>query len=115
MRDMAEMADISDDENSPNYRGNQPTSLGDAQRAHNFFMMLRGQSSGSRRVDSVADALMRNASHGENSEEEPDSDDHMETASETRRRYFESTQDQVSDPDRWAILHYSEFTDEEET
>lgn len=115
MRNMAEMADISDDENSPNDRGNQPTSLGDAQRAHNFFMMLRGQSSGSRHVDSVADALMRNASHGENSEEEPDSDDHMETASETRRRYFESTQDQISDPDLWAMLHYNEFTDEEET
>ena len=60
MRNMAEMADISDDdEESPNYRGSQPTSLGDAQRAHNFFMMLRGQTSGSRHVDSVVDALTR--------------------------------------------------------
>ena len=66
-------------------------------------------------MDSVADALLRNASHGEDSEEEPDSDEHMETASETRRRYFESTQDQVSDPDLCAMLHYNEFTDEEET
>ena len=60
MRNMAEMADISDDEDSPNYRGNQPTSLGDWQGARNFFMVLRGQTSGSRHVDSVADALMRN-------------------------------------------------------
>ena len=59
MRNMAQMADISDDEESPNYRGSQPTSLGDAQRAHNFFMMLRGQTSGSRHVDSVVDALTR--------------------------------------------------------
>ena len=66
----------------------KPSSLGDAQRAHK--------------------------SHGEESEEEQDSDEHMETASETRRRYYESTQDQVSDPDLWAILHYGEFTDEEE-
>ena len=38
MRNMAEMADISDDEESPNYQGGEPVSLGDAQRAHNFFM-----------------------------------------------------------------------------
>ena len=110
MRNMAEMADISDDEDSPNDRGNQPTSLGDAQRAHNFFMVLRGQTSGSRHVDSVADALMRSES-----EEEQDSDDHMETASQTRRLYYESTQDQVSDPDLWVLLRYGEYTNEEET
>eukprot|EP00435_Cladocopium_sp_Y103_P054957 s1622_g18.t1 len=40
MRNMAEMADISEDEEPPNFRGNQPVSLGDARRAHNFFMML---------------------------------------------------------------------------
>ena len=39
----------------------------------------------------------------------------METAFEVRRRYYGSTQDQVSDPDLWAHLHYAEFTDEEET
>ena len=115
MRNMAEMADISDDdEESPNYRGSQPTSLGDAQRAHNFFMMLRGQTSGSRHVDSVVDALTRGEAHGDESGEE-DSDEHMEAASEVRRRYYGSTQDQVSDPDLWAHLHYAEFTDEEET
>ena len=114
MRNMAEMADISDDEESPNYRGSQPTSLGDAQRAHNFFMMLCGQTSGSRHVDSVVDALTRGEAHGDDSGEE-DSDEHMETASEVRRRYYGSTQDQVSDPDFWAHLHYAEFTDEEET
>ena len=45
-------------------------------------------------MDSVADALMRSES-----DEEQDSDDQMETEFQTRRRYFESTQDQVSDPD----------------
>jgi hypothetical protein len=105
MRNMAEMADISDDEESPSYRGNQPVSLGDAQRAHNFFMTLRGRS-GSRHVDSVADALMQNEDHGE---ESGDSDEHMETESEVNRRYYSSTQDQVSDPDLWAHLHYAEF------
>ena len=104
MRNMAEMVDISDDEESPSYRGNEPVSLGDAQRAHNFFMMLRGRS-GSRHVDSVADALMRNEDHGE----EEDSDERMETESEVNRRYYSSTQDQVSDPDLWAHLHYTEF------
>ena len=103
MRNMAEMVDISDDEESPSYRGNEPVSLGDAQRAHNFFMMLRGRS-GSRHVDSVADALMRNEYHGEE-----DSDERMETESEVNRRYYSSTQDQVSDPDLWAHLHYTEF------
>ncbi|CAL1171241.1 unnamed protein product [Cladocopium goreaui] len=104
MRNMAEMVDISDDEESPSYRGNETVSLGDAQRAHNFFMMLRGRS-GSRHVDSVADALMRNEDHGE----EEDSDERMETESEVNRRYYSSTQDQVSDPDLWAHLHYTEF------
>ena len=107
MRNMAEMADISDDEDSPNFRGSQPTSLGDAQRAHNFFMMLRGQTSRSRHVGSVTDALMRN-------ECDEDSDERMETASETRRRYYQSTQDEVSDPDLWAILQYGKYTDGEE-
>ena len=58
-------------------------------------------------MDSVADALMRN-------ESDEDSDERMETASETRRRYYQSTQDEVSDPDFWAILHYGEYTDGEE-
>ena len=115
MRNMAEMADISDDEDSPNYRSNQPTSLGDAQRAHNFFMLLRGQTARGRHVNLVADALIRNESFGEESEEERESDAEMETASEARRRYYQSTQDEVSDPDLWASLHYGEFTDEEET
>eukprot|EP00435_Cladocopium_sp_Y103_P042074 s4054_g11.t1 len=108
MRNMAEMADVSEDEEFPNFRGNQPVSLGDAQRAHNFSMMLRGRTSGSRHVDSIADALMRRETHGE------DDNEQMETASEARRRYYESTQDQVSDPDLWAYLHYSEFTDEKQ-
>ena len=77
-------------------------------------MMLRGQTSGSRHVDSVVDALTRGETHGDESGEE-DSDEHMETAFEVRRRYYGSTQDQVSDPDLWAHLHYAEFTDEEET
>ena len=38
----------------------------------------------------------------------------METASEARRRYYQSTQDEVSDPDLWASLHCGEFTDEED-
>ena len=91
MRNMAEMADISDDEESPSYRSNQPVSLGDAQRAHNFFMTLRGRS-GSRHVDSVAGALMQNEDHGE---ESGDPDEHMETESEVNRRYYSSTQDQA--------------------
>ena len=69
-------------------------------------MYLRGQAAGSRHVDAVADALMRN-------ESDEDSDERMETASEARRRYYQSTQDEVSDPDLWAILHYGEYTDGE--
>ena len=114
MRNMAEMADISEDEDSPNFRGNRPTSLGDAQLAHNFFMMLRGQTARGRHASMVADALIRNESFGEESEEERESDAEMETASEARRRYYQSTQDEVSDPDLWASLHYGEFTDEED-
>eukprot|EP00435_Cladocopium_sp_Y103_P041466 s3521_g11.t1 len=53
---MAEIADLSDDENFASYRGNF---FAGCAGAHNFFMMLRGQTSGSRHVDSVADALMR--------------------------------------------------------
>ena len=107
MRNMAEMADISDDEESPTNRGGEPVSLGDAQRAHNFFMFLRGRTAGNTHVDSVADALMQN-------ESDEDSDERMETASETQRRYYQSTQDEVSDPDLWAMLHYGEYTDGEE-
>ena len=114
MRNMAEMADISEDEDSPNFRGNRPTSLGDAQLAHNFFMMLRGQTARGRHASMVADALIRNESFDEESEEERESDAEMETASEARRRYYQSTQDEVSDPDLWASLHYGEFTDEED-
>ena len=62
----------------------------------------------------VADALVRNESFGEESEEKRESDADMETASEARRRYYQSTQDEVSDLDLWASLHYGEFTDEEE-
>ena len=62
MRNMAEMADTSDDEESPSYRGGEPVSLGDAQRAHNFFMFLRGRTAGNRHMDSVAEALMQNES-----------------------------------------------------
>ena len=58
-------------------------------------------------MDSVADALMQN-------ESDEDSDERMETASETQRRYYQSTQDEVSDPDLWAMLHYGEYTDGEE-
>eukprot|EP00435_Cladocopium_sp_Y103_P028575 s1182_g7.t1 len=86
--------------------GNEPVSLGDAQRAHDFFMMLRGKTSGSRHVDAVADALMRGEAYGDE-----DSDEDMETASQARRRYYESTQDQVSDPDLSAHLRYAEFTE----
>ena len=114
MRNMAEMADISEDEDSPNFRGNRPTSLGDAQLAHNLFMMLRGQTARGRYANMVADALIRNESYGEESEEERESDAEMETASEARRRYYQSTQDEVYDPDLWASLHYGEFTDEED-
>ena len=46
-------------------------------------------------------------------ESDEDSDERMETASEARRRYYQSTQDEVSDPDLWAILHYGEYTDGE--
>ena len=56
-------------------------------------------------MDAVADALTRNENHGE----EESSDEHMETESEVNRRYYSSTQDQVSDPDLWAHLHYAEF------
>eukprot|EP00435_Cladocopium_sp_Y103_P033570 s2923_g8.t1 len=113
MRNMAEMAAISSDEDSPNYRDpNEPVSLADAQRAHNFFMTLRGRS-GSRHVDAVANALMRNEDRGPNDALEIDSDAEMETASAAERRYYESTQDQVSDPDLWAFLHYGEFTDDD--
>ena len=114
MRNMAEMADISEDEDSPNFRGNRPTSSGDAQLAHNFFMMLRGQTARGRHASMVADALIRNESFDEESEEKRESDAEMETASEARRRYYQSTQDEVSDPDLWASLHYGEFTDEED-
>ena len=114
MRNMAEMADISEDEDSPNFRGNRPTSLGDAQLAHNLFMMLRGQTARGRYANMVADALIRNESYGEESEQERESDAEMETASEARRRYYQSTQDEVYDPDLWASLHYGEFTDEED-
>ena len=107
MRNLAEMADLSDDEGSPNFRGGQPTSFGDAQRAYNFLRILRGETSGSSHVDSVADALLRGNS------DESSSDEIFETSSETRRRYLESTQDQVSDPERWADLHYGEVTDDE--
>ena len=93
MRNMAEMADISDDEESPTNRGGEPVSLGDAQRAHNFFMFLRGRTAGNAHVDSVADALIMQ------NESDEDSDERMETASETQRRYYQSTQDEVSDPD----------------
>ena len=69
-------------------------------------------------MDSVADALMRNEDHGDESGEDEDPDERMETESEVTRRYYASTQDQVSDPNLWAHLHYAEFItaeDEDET
>eukprot|EP00435_Cladocopium_sp_Y103_P049165 s951_g14.t1 len=117
MRNMAEMAAISSDEDSPNYRNpNEPVSLAETQRAHNFFMTLRGRA-GSQHVDAVARALMRNEDYGpgDNSHGDPavNSDEDMETQSEVQRRYYQSTQDQVSDPDLWAYLHYGKFTDDD--
>ena len=106
------MADISDDEQSPNYeRIHGPTSLGQAQRALAFINALQSGSADhtgfSTNVDMVANALGRNATFPPRS---PSSSSGAgETRSEAMERYMSSRRSNVSDPDLW---HYLLFGDE---
>ena len=103
LRTIATMNDISDDEESPSYAAiHAPASLSDAQRALNFIRaMEQGSNSGavmSTNVDMVANALGRGDAYPltDGSSSEVD-----ETASEIKRRYRQSGQDEVSDPELW--------------
>ena len=108
LRTIATMNDISDDEESPSYAAiHAPASLSDAQRALNFIRaMEQGSSSGavmSTNVDMVANALGRGDAYPltDGSSSEVD-----ETASEIKRRYRQSGQNDVSDPELWFLLNY---------
>eukprot|EP00435_Cladocopium_sp_Y103_P040753 s121_g11.t1 len=46
------------------------------------------------------------AGHGESDDDEDGNEELGETASERYRRYAQSTQEEVSDPDEWADVHY---------
>ena len=85
LRTLGNMSDTWDDEDSPNYRR-----LGT-------------------NVDMVAKALGRGEQYL------PGSSSKEETGSQVERRYLQSTQSQVSDPDLWAVLHYRESSEEENT
>lgn len=83
--------------------------LADAQRAMNFINALQpgeASSSGfSTNVDMVANALIRNLDY--DPAEASGSTSPMETGSQARRRYLQSSQSEVSDPDLW-LLHCGE-------
>ena len=117
-RTLGSMADISDDEQSPNYeRIHGPTSLGQAQRALAFINALQSGSADhtgfSTNVDMVANALGRNATFPPRS---PSSSSGAgETRSEAMERYMSSRRSNVSDPDLWHYLHFGdELSDESE-
>ena len=120
-RTLANMSDLSDDENSPSYRDiSRPTSLSDAQLAYNFVRSLQAGTEAhtgfSTNVDMVANALGRgHAWPPENLDMTSDqsSDEHMETRSEVKQRYMASSQSEVSDPDLWVLLHYGENSESE--
>ena len=120
-RTLANMSDISDDENSPSYRDiSRPTSLSDAQLAYNFVRSLQAGTEAhtgfSTNVDMVANALGQgDAWPPENLDMTSDqsSDEHMETRSEVKQRYMVSSQSEVSDPDLWVLLHYGEDSESE--
>ena len=108
------MSDISDDEDSQNYRSiNTPTTLAQAQRADSFVRALQhGASSASSGVlnttfDMAARALGRGQQYP------PDSSSEEEIGSQVERRYMQSTQSEVFDPDLWAVLQYRENSEEE--
>eukprot|EP00435_Cladocopium_sp_Y103_P056888 s567_g19.t1 len=122
---LANMSNISDDEESPNYRRvTAPTSLRDAQRAYDFMRALQSGASSSRamstnvdtygsrlgrsHVDNVADALLRGEAYG--GSDDDDSED-VETQSALHRRYLNSGMEEVSDPELWAVLHYGDEED----
>ena len=116
------MADISDDEQSPNYeRIHAPANLGQAQRALAFINALQSGSAVhtgfSTNVDMVANALGRNATFPPHSP--ASSSGKGETRSEAMERYMSSRRSNVSDPDLWNYLHHgdelSSETENEET
>ena len=108
LRTIATMNDISDDEDSPLYAAiHAPASLSDAQHALNVIRaMEQGSSSGavmSTNVDMVANALGRGGAYPPTDGSSSEVD---ETASEIKRRYTQSGQDEVSDPELWFLLNY---------
>jgi len=114
LRTLGNMSDISDDEDSPNYRSiNTSTTLAQAQRAYSLVRALQhGASSASSgglntNFDMVARALGRGQQYP------PDSSSEEEIGSQVERRYMQSTQSEVFDPDLWAVLQYRENSEEE--
>jgi len=118
-RTLGNMADISDDEESPNYeRIHGPKSLGQAQRALAFINALQSGSASSTgfstNVDMAANALGRNATFPPRSPSESSSGA-GETRSQAMERYMSSRRSDVSDPDLWNYLHFGdELSDESE-
>jgi hypothetical protein len=118
-RTLGNLADISDDEESPNYEGiHGPTSLGQAQRALAFINALQSGSASSTgfstNVDMVANDLGRNATFPPHSPSQSSSGA-GETRSEAMERYMSSRRSDVSDPSLWNYLHFGdEISDESE-
>eukprot|EP00435_Cladocopium_sp_Y103_P013869 s693_g3.t1 len=121
-RTLANISDISDDEESPNFRSIEaPTNLGDAQRAYGFIRSLQAGASSSTafstnadmvgnpigcgHVDMFADALMLGEAFVESDD---DSSGQAENQSEQRRRYLSSGQDEVSDAELWVVMNFGE-------
>ena len=113
-----QMNDISDDENSPNHSPiNAPGSLGNAQRTVKFLQTLQlgaSSSSGfSTNIDTMHNAIGRGNFPVE--EDDESSDEAMETRSQMERRYMDSEQCEVSEPDLWVLLQYGEGSEREES
>lgn len=113
LRTIASMGDIGDDENSPSYATiHSPANLGDAQRVLKFINALQQGSNSnavsSTNVDMVANALGRGVPYPPT---DSSSSDVIENASQINRRYPQSGQDEVSDPEFWVLLHYGGGSD----
>ena len=113
---LATMTDLSDDESSPNFQAiNAETTRQQVEMTHQFIQSLISGNAAdygaasfhvartAQQLVDLAHGQNSSSSHEESNEEESDA---METESQRRRRYLESTMDEVSYPELWADLHY---------
>ena len=112
LRALADLNDISDDEDSPSFAAiNGPAHLGDATRAAAFIASMqcarRGPINFSTNVDMAYNAVLRNINRrAQDKFDEEMDDERMVNASEIRQRYLHSSREDVSDDEFWLLTRF---------